>query len=168
MRPKGDLSLSEKCAGHEALGDHAALSSNKMNVRFSGSGLGASVCADEASPMKKMKAYASFDDYLEDQTPKNQAIIHALRKFVKRVEPGLNEAVKWGNGCWVGKNGPVAYVYSDTGYVQFGFFNGSSLKDPRGLLEGKGRYVRHIKVRDRSEIDARPFAALLRQAAGSR
>jgi hypothetical protein len=118
--------------------------------------------------MKKMKAYASFDDYLEDQTPKNQAIIRALRKFVKRVEPGLNEAVKWGNGCWVGKNGPVAYVYSDTGYVQFGFFNGSSLKDPRGLLEGKGRYVRHIKVRDRSEIDARPFAALLRQAAGSR
>lgn len=38
-----------------------------------------------------------------------------------------------GNGCWVGKNGPVAYVYSATGYVQFGFFRGSSLKDPREL-----------------------------------
>jgi len=100
--------------------------------------------------MKKMKAYANFDDYLKDQSPKNQVIIRALRKFVKRVEPGLGEAVKWGNGCWVSKNGPVAYVYSDTGYVQFGFFNGSSLKDPRGLLEGEGRYVRHIKVRDRS------------------
>ena len=118
--------------------------------------------------MKKMKAYANFDDYLKDQSPKNQVIIRALRKFVKRVEPGLGEAVKWGNGCWVSKNGPVAYVYSDTGYVQFGFFNGSSLKDPRGLLEGKGRYVRHIKVRDRSGIDERAFAALLRQAAGSR
>ena len=118
--------------------------------------------------MKKMKAYASFDDYLKDQTSRNQAIIRALRRFVKRVEPGLNEAVKWGNGCWVGSNGPVAYVYSDTDYVQFGFFRGSSLKDPRGLLEGNGEYVRHVKVRGPSGIDERAFAALLRQATGPR
>jgi hypothetical protein len=118
--------------------------------------------------MKKMKAYESFDDYLEDQGSKNQEIIRALRKFVKRVEPGLSEAVKWGNGCWTNRNGPVAYVYSDSGCVQFGFFNGSSLKDPKRLLEGKGRYVRHTKVHAPSEIDQRAFAALLRQAAGSR
>jgi hypothetical protein len=118
--------------------------------------------------MKRMKAYANFDEYLEDQSPKNQAVIGALRQFVKRVEPGLSEAVKWGNGCWVGKKGPVAYVYSDTAYVQFGFFHGSALKDPKGLLEGKGQYVRHTKVRQPSDIDTRAFAALLRQAAGSR
>ena len=118
--------------------------------------------------MKKMKTYASFDDYAADQSPKNQAIIRALRRFVKRVEPGLSEAVKWGNGCWIGKDRPVAYVYSDTDYVQFGFFMGASLKDPKGLLEGKGRYVRHIKVRAPSAIDQRAFAPLLGQAAGSR
>jgi hypothetical protein len=110
----------------------------------------------------KMKAYSSFDDYLADQSAGNQAIIRALRKFVRDSEPGLSEAVKWGNGCWIGKSGPVAYVYSDTEYVQFGFFRGSSLKDPQGLLEGKGQYVRHIKVRKPSEIDRRAFAALLR------
>ena len=118
--------------------------------------------------MKKMKAYASFDDYVADQSPKNQAIILALRRFVKRAEPGLSEAVKWGNGCWIGKDRPVAYVYSDTEYVQFGFFRGSSLKDPKRLLEGKGRYVRHIKVHDPSGIDRRAFAVLLQEAAGSR
>ncbi len=120
------------------------------------------------TPIVKMKTYASFDDYLEDQSAENQAIIRALRKFVKRVEPGLHEAVKWGNGCWIGRKGPVAYVHSDNGYVQFGFFNGSSLKDPRELLEGKGRYVRHTKVHDPSGIDRRALAALLRQAAGAR
>src|SRR5215204_2478858 len=116
----------------------------------------------------KMKVYASFDDYLQDQSSKNQEIIRALRKFVKRVEPGLREAVKWGNGCWTGANEPVAYVHSDSGYVQFGFFYGSSLEDPKGLLEGKGRYVRHTKVHKPSEIDRQAFAALLKQAAGSR
>jgi hypothetical protein len=114
----------------------------------------------------KMKTYESFDEYLKDQHPKNQRIIRGLRRFVKRVEPGLSEAVKWGNGCWVGSNGPVAYVYSAPDYVQFGFFRGSSLNDPRSLLEGEGRYVRHIKVREPSGIDEQSFALLLRQAAG--
>ena len=116
----------------------------------------------------KMKAYSSFDEYLADQSAKNRAIIRALRRFVKRVQPGLDESVKWGNGCWIGRDGPVAYVYSATGYVQFGFFRGSSLKDPKGLLEGSGRYVRHTKVRAPSGIDERAFAALLRQAAGAK
>jgi hypothetical protein len=115
-----------------------------------------------------MKTYASFDDYLKDQDPKNQAIIRALRRLVKRIAPGLSEAVKWGNGCWISTNGPVAYVYSATDHVQFGFFNGSSLKDPRGLLHGQGKYVRHTKVRDPSEIDERALATLLRQAARMR
>jgi len=116
----------------------------------------------------KMKVYASFDEYLAGQSPKNQAIIRALRKFVKRVAPDLTEAVKWGNGCWVGTKGPVAYVYSDTGFVQFGFFRGSALTDAQGLLEGKGQYVRHIKVRNAAEIDENAFGTLLRQAAGSK
>jgi hypothetical protein len=112
----------------------------------------------------RMKTYGTFDEYLEDQSPGNRAIIRGLRRLVKRVEPELSEAVKWGNGCWIGSQGPVAYVYSAPDYVQFGFFRGSALKDPRGLLEGKGKYVRHAKVRKRSEIDEPVFAALLRQA----
>jgi hypothetical protein len=118
--------------------------------------------------MSRMKAYASFDEYTKDQSPGNQAIIRALRRFVKRSEPRLTEAVKWGNGCWIGSHGPVAYVYTTTGYVQFGFFRGSSLRDPRGLLEGAGQYVRHTKVHDATEIDTQAFAALLRQAVRAR
>ncbi len=115
--------------------------------------------------MKKMKAYATFDLYLADQSPKNQTLIRALRKFVKRVAPKLQKSVKWGNGCWVKVKAPVAYVYSAPTYVQLGFFHGSSLADPHGLLEGKGQYVRHIKVRTLEDIDEAAFGALLRQAA---
>jgi len=115
--------------------------------------------------MPKMKAYATFDLYLADQPPKNRTIIRALRKFVERVTPKLVESVKWGNGCWLKGKAPVAYVYSDTDHVQFGFIRGSSLEDPKGLLEGKGQYVRHVKVRKVADIDSKTFGALLRQAA---
>lgn len=112
-----------------------------------------------------MKRYASFDEYQADQSVRNRRIITALRRFVKRTSPRLAEGVKWGNGCWIGAAGPVAYVYSAPDYVQFGFFRGAKLKDPKSLLEGSGRFVRHIKVRRTADIDARAFAALLRQAA---
>jgi hypothetical protein len=113
----------------------------------------------------KMKAYGSFDEYLADQTSRNQEIVRALRRFVKRVAPGLRESVKWGNGCWVRDEAPVAYVYSAPDHVQFGFFRGASLKDPKALLRGEGKFVRHIRVAKRSEIDERAFGTLLRQAA---
>ena len=112
-----------------------------------------------------MKRYASFDEYLADQPRRNQVLIRALRKLVRRIAPHLEETVKWGNGCWVKGKTPVSYVYSATDYVQFGFFGGSSLKDPKGLLEGEGQYVRHVKVFKASDIDERAFGALLRQAA---
>lgn len=111
-----------------------------------------------------MKAYPDFDAYLAAQAPRKQAFIRTLRKLVKRVAPGLQEAVKWGNGCWVRGKKPVSYVYCADDYVQFGFIHGSALKDPKGRLEGKGAYVRHIKVRKPADIDERYFAALLRQA----
>jgi hypothetical protein len=112
----------------------------------------------------KMKKYASFDDYLSDQPAKSRSVIRALRKFVKNAAPELQEAVKWGNGCWVKGKAPVAYVYSGPDHVQFGFIRGSSLKDPKKLLEGNGQYVRHVKVRKLSEIDEAAFKAFLRQA----
>ncbi len=134
------------------------------------SGSAAKRAAKKAAPAKKrgphkMKAYASFDLYLADQPPRNQTIIRALRKFVKRTEPDLVEFVKWGNGCWIKGKVPISYVYSDVDHVQFGFVRGSALKDPQHLLEGNGAYVRHIKVRSAKDIDEPAFAALLHQAA---
>lgn len=85
----------------------------------------------------KMKAYASFAEYLAGQSPRNRNVIRALRTFVKRIAPQLQESVKWGNGCWVQGKAPVAYVYSAADHVQFGFFAGSTLKDPNGLLRAR-------------------------------
>jgi hypothetical protein len=112
----------------------------------------------------KMKVYASFDDYYADQPAKNRRIIKALREFVGRAAPRLDESVKWGNGCWLREKAPVAYVYSAADHVQFGFFFGAMLKDPKRLLAGKGKFVRFIKLQSTDAIDEAGFKALLSQA----
>lgn len=113
----------------------------------------------------KMKSYATFDEYLVDQSAANRTVIRLLRRFVKREAPHLQESVKWGNGCWLNVKEPVAYVYSAPDHVQFGFVMGSALKDPHELLHGEGAFVRHIKVTRRSDVDEASFGELLRQAA---
>ena len=114
--------------------------------------------------MALMKAYPSFDAYLKDQPRANQPVIRALRKLVKRAAPLLEEAVKYGNGCWVQGKYPIAYVYAAEDHTQFGFMAGSSLADPKGLLEGKGRFVRHVRMRSTRNIVERDLVALLDQA----
>ena len=118
-----------------------------------------------AKRMKPMKAYASFDAYEADQSARNRAVIEGLRKLVKRVAPKLRETVKWGNGCWVTDDANVAFVYSADDHVQFGFFDGAALKDPKKILQGSAKYVRHVKVRKPGDIDQAAFAALVKQAA---
>jgi hypothetical protein len=114
--------------------------------------------------MPKMKRYESFAAYAADQTPKNRAMIWALRALVKRTTPELRESVKWGNGCWIKGDDPVAFVYSRPEYLEFGFFSATDLDDPSGLLEGKGAYVRHIKMRTPADTKRSAVARLLRQA----
>jgi hypothetical protein len=114
--------------------------------------------------MAKMKAYATFDDYLADQSRENRGIIRELRALVRKTAPKLEESVKWGNGCWLKGKVPVAYVFSDRIWVQFGFMLGSKLDDPRRLLEGSGQYVRHVKIHEANELYEDYLAKLLRQA----
>ena len=112
-----------------------------------------------------MKRYDSFAAYAADQSPKNRAMIRALRTLVKRTAPELRESVKWGNGCWIKGDDLVAFVYSRPEYLEFGFFAGSDLDDPAGLLEGQGAYVRHVKMRTPADTRRAAVARLLRQAA---
>ncbi len=47
-----------------------------------------------------------------------------------------------------------AYVNAFTSHVNLGFFRGAELADPTGLLEGHGRFMRHVKLRPGQEVNA--------------
>lgn len=45
------------------------------------------------------------------------------------------------------------YVNAFKDHVNVGFFRGAELPDVSGLLEGTGRFMRHVKLRPGQEID---------------
>ena len=56
------------------------------------------------------------------------------------------------------------YVNAFKAHVNVGFFRGAELPDPRGLLEGTGRMMRHVKLRPAQGIDATALRRLIRAA----
>jgi len=62
--------------------------------------------------------------------------------------------------------GDAAFAYVDafTSHVNLGFFLGASLPDPAGLLEGTGRYMRHVKLVPGVALDEAALLALVRVA----
>ena len=111
-----------------------------------------------------MKAYASFAEWKKDQSPKNVRLIGALTRIIEAAAPHLLKTVKWGQGSWVDGGTPKVYIHAAKDHVQLGFYRGSALKDPKGLLVGGGQYVRHVKVRTAREIDPGALGALVREA----
>lgn len=113
---------------------------------------------------RKMKAYGSFAEWKQDQSARNQRLIGALQRLIKKTAPHLETTVKWGQGAWVAAGAPKVYIHAEPDHVQLGFYAGSSLRDPKGLLVGKGRFVRHVKVRSARDIDEAAFVAWILQA----
>ena len=57
-----------------------------------------------------------------------------------------------------------AYVGVYQAHVTVGFFHGAGLADPSGLLEGNGKYMRHVKLRPEGGADAAALVALIESA----
>ena len=54
-----------------------------------------------------------------------------------------------------------AYVNAFTAHVNVGFFLGAELVDPGSLLEGRGKFMRHVKLKLDHQIDASALAQLI-------
>jgi hypothetical protein len=67
------------------------------------------------------------------------------------------------DGCPVACLGdaPFGYVNVFTSHANAGFFHGASLPDPARLLQGTGKFMRHVKLRPGTPTDAEALKRLI-------
>jgi len=86
---------------------------------------------------------------------KNAALLElttALRRFVKKTVPKSLELINpWGIPVFAWR-GPIAYLMVGKNHVTFGFPRGTELPDPAHLLEGTGKKLRHVKIREKEQL----------------
>ena len=70
------------------------------------------------------------------------------------------------DGCPVACLGdfPFGYVNVFAAHVNVGFYQGASLPDPTGLLEGAGKRMRHVKLRPGVAVDEAALRRLIEVA----
>ncbi len=54
-----------------------------------------------------------------------------------------------------------AYVGAFKAHVNVGFFRGAVIADPDGLLEGTGKFMRHVKLRPDRKVDDKALKKLI-------
>ncbi len=70
------------------------------------------------------------------------------------------------DGCPTACLGDAAFGYVNvfTSHVNVGFFQGSTLPDPARLLQGIGKFMRHVKLRPGEPIDSAALHGLIEAA----
>jgi hypothetical protein len=121
-----------------------------------------------------MKDQIPPDALLEGLPAPMPELAHALRALVKRAEPDSIEAVRAGWGI-IGYDLPLgprrsafyAWIWAEPKHVHLGFPRGVLMRDPEGLLAGRGetKLARWVTVRRPEDIDAARFEALVHEAA---
>lgn len=94
----------------------------------------------------------TFEDVIAGFSAEVERIARGLRDLIDSVHPDAVEVPRPGErtaGYGVGpKKMSDTYVYIGVyqKYVNLGFYHGASLPDPKGLLDGAGKQLRHVKV----------------------
>jgi len=106
----------------------------------------------------------TVDEYIASLPDWRSEAVAKVREIVRKAEPGLSEAIKWAQPVFE-RNGPVCYIRAFPKQVNFGFWRGAMLDDPKGLLLGDGAKMRNVKITSADDIQAGQFAKWVKQAA---
>ena len=105
----------------------------------------------------------TIDEYVKALPTKQRAIAMAIRRLVRAAAPQATESIKWGQPVF-DDHGPFAYIKKASAHLTFGFWRGGELDAGRGILEGSGTRMAHLKITDVDHVDEKQLAALIKAA----
>jgi len=112
-----------------------------------------------------MRKKGKKNSHARDDNPELRRVVRGLRRFVKTIVPGVRETKNaWGIPTFVAPD-PFCFYMVGKNHVTFGFHCGTSLEDPEGRLEGTGKNLRHVKLRNAEALEQKGLRNLVRAAA---
>jgi hypothetical protein len=107
------------------------------------------------------------EEFLSSLPVEVQAMTRELVAVARRNMPGAHEFIYHNAVGYSLSDSPfdrICYVAPQKkGYVNFGFFFGAGLADPKKLLIGEGKRLRHVKIWSLEEAKNPALAKLIAQ-----
>lgn len=106
----------------------------------------------------------AIDAWMKKQAGELGAIAREWFEAMRRCGDEVRELMH--DGCPVACLGdvPFGYVNVFRSHVNVGFFHGATLADPAGLLQGSGKFMRHVKLSPGTAINAAALGRLIEAA----
>jgi hypothetical protein len=106
----------------------------------------------------------AIDAWVKKHRGELGTIAHEWFEVMRRCGDEVREIFH--DGCPVACLGDMPFGYVDvfSSHVNVGFYQGAGLPDPAGLLQGAGKFMRHVKLRPETAIDAAALRRLIETA----
>ena len=106
----------------------------------------------------------AIDAWMNEHGGELGAIAYEWFEVMRKCGDEVREILH--DGCPVACLGDAAFGYVNvfTSHVNVGFFQGVALPDPARLLQGTGKFMRHVKLRPGTAIDATSLRRLIEMA----
>ena len=106
----------------------------------------------------------AIDAWLNEHAGELGAIARQWFEVMRKCGDEVRELLH--DGCPVACLGdaPFGYVNVFTAHVNVGFYHGNALPDPARLLQGEGKFMRHVKLRPGTPTNAAPLRRLIEAA----
>jgi hypothetical protein len=112
-----------------------------------------------------------FDDLIAGRPAGVQEIARRLLAIARELVPDAVESADgedYGIGFGPGYKGLVFVITPLADAVRLGIAGGASLEDPAGLMQGRGKVHRHVRLTDPAQADDPALRDLMARAAAAR
>jgi hypothetical protein len=111
-----------------------------------------------------VKRDPAIDAWMKEHAGELGAIAHHWFDVMRKCGDEVLEVLH--DGCPVACLGdaPFSYVNVFNAHVNVGFFQGASLPDPDRLLQGTGRFMRHVKLKPGAATNTAALRQLIEAA----
>src|SRR2546423_294176 len=111
-----------------------------------------------------VKRDPAIEEWLRKQSNELGAIAERWFKIMRDCGEDVRELLHDGHPTACVGDAAFGYVNAFRDHVNVGFFCGAELADPAHLLEGNGKFMRHVKLRPARDIDSTALSKLIETA----
>jgi hypothetical protein len=106
----------------------------------------------------------AIDAWMKEHAGELGAIARRWFEAMRKCGDEVREVLHDGHPIACLGDVPFGYVDVFTSHVNVGFFQGAALPDPARLLEGNGKFMRHVKLRPATPTNAAALSRLIEMA----
>src|SRR6185312_9935233 len=108
-----------------------------------------------------VKRDPSIDVWMTQHTGELGEIARHWFQVMRKCGDDVREVLHDGHPTACVVDAAFAYVNAFNAHVNVGFFRGAEIADPAGLLEGTGKFMRHVKISPGSHFDTTSLTTLI-------